>query len=225
MLTFHLTPKSANAKTGPIPVSTSSKTTCAVGCPYRGNGCYAESGPLALHWAAVTRGDRGVPWDQFLQQIAALPAGQIWRHNQAGDLYDPGSVIGRAALAALTEANRGRRGFTYSHHARTAATVQAFKAATAQGFTVNASCDSEDQADTAIGQGLRAVFVVPSNETRNTWLTPDGNRAIVCPAQRFEGMTCQRCRLCQARPQNVAIAFIAHGSGRRRIDEALAAYV
>jgi hypothetical protein len=91
------------------------------------------------------------------------PAG---RHNcggtiRAGDLYKPGTLTGQTALAALTAANRGRRGFTYSHHKLTPATVRAFKAATANGFTVNASAETERAADSAIAKGLRAVFVVP----------------------------------------------------------------
>jgi hypothetical protein len=222
-LRFHLTPRSANAKTGPIPVSTSSRATCWDGCPFLKNGCYADAGPLALHWDAVTRGDRGTPWSDFLAAVAALPAGQIWRHNQAGDLYRPGTVTGRKALAQLVEANRGRRGFTYSHHKRTPATVQAFKAATANGFTVNASCETVAGADAAIANGLRAVFVVPSAETRTAWDTPGGNRAVLCPAQRRDGVTCATCQLCQSRPSNVAIAFQAHGTGRRRIESVLAA--
>ena len=226
-LRFHLTLKSANAKTGPIPVSTSSRETCPASCPFRGNGCYAESGPLAIHWQAVTAGSRGMPWRQFLAAIAQLPVGQLWRHNQAGDLYKPGTVTGRAALAALVEANRGRRGFTYSHHKRTAATIAAFRAATANGFTVNASCHNETEADAAMASGLRAAFVVPSTETRHHWRTPDCNHAVLCPAQRsgpgFEAMDCNRCRLCQSRPQNVAVAFRAHGTGFKRIDAVIGA--
>jgi hypothetical protein len=225
-LRFHLTPRSANAKTGPIPVSTSSQTTCPASCPFMGNGCYAASGPLAIHWAAVTRGNRGMPWREFLLAVAALPAGQLWRHNQAGDLFKPGTANGRAALMALVDANRGRRGYSYSHHKRTPAVIAAFRAATANGFTVNASCHSEAEADAAMANGLRAVFVVPSSETRPQWQTAGGNRAIVCPAQRsgprFAEMTCERCRLCQSRPSNVAIAFLAHGTGRGRVESVLA---
>jgi hypothetical protein len=55
---FHLTLKSRNVKTGPIPVSTSTRKTCPDSCPFKNNGCYAESGPLAIHWKAVTQGKR-----------------------------------------------------------------------------------------------------------------------------------------------------------------------
>lgn len=225
-LRFHLTPRSANAKTGPIPVSTSSRATCWQGCPFYGNGCYGDAGPLAIHWAAVTRGDRGMPWRDFLRAVSELPVGQLWRHNQAGDLFKPGTIAGRAALAALVAANRGRKGYTYSHHRRTPAVIAAFKAATANGFTVNASCQTEREADAAMANGLRAVFVVPSTDTRHQWQTAGGNRAVLCPAQRsgprFAGMTCDRCRLCQSRPSNVAIVFRAHGTGRGRVDAVLA---
>jgi hypothetical protein len=142
----------------------------------------------------------------------------LWRHNQAGDLYKPGTLTGQTALAALTTANRGRRGFTYSHHKLTPSTVRAFKAATANGFTVNSSCETERAADAAISKGIRAVFVVPAGETRTAWQTADGNRAVVCPAQRFERMDCATCQLCQARPQNVAIAFKAHGTQWRKVE-------
>jgi hypothetical protein len=164
-----------------------------------------------------------MPWEHFLAAIAALPSGQLWRHNQAGDLYRPGTVIGRKALAQLVEANYGKRGYTYSHHKRTASTIQAFKAATANGFTVNASCQTEQEADGAIASGLRAVFVVPADEIRTAWDTPDGNRAVVCPAQRVEGMDCATCKLCQSRPENIAIAFKAHGNGKRKVEAAIAA--
>jgi hypothetical protein len=56
---FHLTPVSANVKTGPIPVSTTTRESCSPVCPFFNNGCYAETGPLRLHWNAVTAQARG----------------------------------------------------------------------------------------------------------------------------------------------------------------------
>ena len=85
----HLTPKSANKKVGPIPVSTTTADTCPATCPFNNaneGGCYAEAGPLKLHWMKVTRGERGTNFSEFLEQIKALPDGQLWRHNQAGEL-------------------------------------------------------------------------------------------------------------------------------------------
>lgn len=57
--TYHFTRASGNVKTGPIPVTTTSADSCPPTCSFKGNGCYAESGPLALHWRAVSSGKRG----------------------------------------------------------------------------------------------------------------------------------------------------------------------
>ena len=222
----HLTAKSANAKTGKIAVSTSSKSQCPATCPFRGNGCYAESGPLALHWAKVTNGDRGMAWPEFLAAIAALPSGRQFRHNQAGDIVDPNTALGAQQLAELATASQGRKAWTYTHHPLTTPSgAQAVREATANGFTVNASCDSASHADALMAMGVPAVFVCDSTETRTSWQTPDGNRAVLCPAQRIDGMTCETCGLCANRPANVAVAFAAHGTGKRKAEAAIAAAV
>jgi hypothetical protein len=111
---FHLTPVSANAKMGPIPVSTSGAATCPLSCPLRGNGCYAELGKIAIHWRKISAGARGYSWDAFLDKVRALPRGQLWRHNQAGDLPGTGDTLDVPALLELVAANKGRRGFTYT---------------------------------------------------------------------------------------------------------------
>lgn len=221
-LRYHLTPRSSNAKTGPIPVSTSSRKLCPSSCPFAANGCYAASGPLALHWREVTEGRRGMPWPEFLQAIRDLPAGQLWRANQAGDIADPATTAGRRALKELTAANQGRRGFTYTHHPLTPSAIAALKGSTAQGFTVNASTETIGAADRAVAYGLRAVTVVPSTDTRRFWRSPDGNPVVACPAQVHEGLTCERCQLCAKRPQEVIVAFRAHGTSRKKVDAVLA---
>jgi hypothetical protein len=222
MLKFHLTELSSNKKTGPIPVSTSSNQLCPATCTLR-DVCYAKSGPLAIHWRKVSSGERGVNWPEFLDLIRQLPHGQFWRHNQAGDLQDPNTSQGIKALKELTEANGGLKGYTYSHHKLKPNAVQAFKTATAQGFTVNASTETETAADSAVAHGLRTVLVVTAEAAKSGWhwLTAGGNKVIVCPADRFQGMNCNKCRLCQSRPQNIIIAFIAHGSSKAKVEQLL----
>jgi hypothetical protein len=51
-----LTLVSRNAKTGPIPVSTTTRETCPDVCPFRKDnegGCYAEGGPIRMGIALV----------------------------------------------------------------------------------------------------------------------------------------------------------------------------
>jgi hypothetical protein len=215
----HLTLKSANVKTGPIPVSTTAKESCPTDCAMRA-GCYAASGPLALHWAAVSAGTRGTSWGQFVQAIAALPDGQLWRHNQAGDLPQTGGTIDAVKLGQLVAANQGRRGFTYTHH-RDRASLAWVKHANAWGFTVNLSANDLHDADALAETGAGPVVVVlPSNQTQNT-TTPAGRKVVVCPATQRDDVSCATCQLCQ-RQRSTIVGFPAHGTRKRVIDIKLA---
>lgn len=231
---YHVTPRSANAKTGPIVVTTSAGETCPPACPFTRT-CYAKGGPLALHWAAVTRGDRGEPWRAFLATLAAAlakaPAGQAWRHNQAGDLPGRGDVIDAAALADLVDVNAaaGAKGFTYTHKPLIAddapdgdaklarVNLEAVAAANASGFTVNASANSLAHADALADQvaGRVPVCVVVPGDASPTLTTPAGRRVVVCPAQTREGVTCATCRLCSRRDRSVIVGFRVHGTGAK----------
>ena len=216
----HLTLKSANVKTGPIPVSTTEKASCPPDCAMRA-GCYADSGPLALHWRAVSEGKRGTDWAGFTAAIAALPDGQLWRHNQAGDLPVAGGTVDPVALGQLVAANTGKRGFTYSHH-RDAQSIDWIRHANAWGFTVNLSANDLADADTLADFDAGPVVVVlPSDQSANT-KTPSGRTVVVCPATQRDDVSCASCQLCQ-RQRSAIVGFPAHGTKKRVIDIRLAA--
>lgn len=216
----HLSLKSANAKTGPIPVSTTEKASCPTDCAMR-DACYAGSGPLALHWTAVSNGQRGTDWGTFCQSIAALPDGQLWRHNQAGDLPGNGATVDPVLLGELVAANRGRRGFTYSHY-RDGASLSWIKTANEWGFTVNLSANDLSDADTLADTGAGPVVVVlGSTQTENT-KTPAGRTVVVCPATQRDDVSCATCQLCQ-RQRSTIVGFPAHGTRKRVIDIRVAA--
>lgn len=216
----HLSPKSANVKTGPIPVSTTERDSCPSDCAMRSE-CYAASGPLALHWAAVSAGTRGTDWGQFCTSIEALPEGQLWRHNQAGDLPQIGGTVDAVKLGQLVAANRGKRGFTYSHH-RDAASLEWIRHANAWGFTINLSANDLRDADYLADTGAGPVVVVlPSTQSQNT-VTPAGRRVVVCPATQRDDISCATCQLCQ-RQRDTIVGFPAHGSRHRVINLRLAA--
>lgn len=216
-LSFHLSAQSSNAKTGPIAVSTSSRLTCSPSCPFFNNGCYAESGPLLLHWRKVTSGERGESFRKFLETLRNLPSGRAFRHNQAGDLPHNQGKISRTFIRSMVESVKHLRAFTYTHHdIRKGENLQLLRHANRNGFTINASCESEAQVDDAIMAGLPAVMVAKSDETRTTWHTNGGNVVIVCPAQRSDSKTCADCMLCHKRGKKVAIAFLAHGTSKKK---------
>ena len=215
-----LTLVSRNGKTGPIPVSTTSKATCPP-CPFEAGGCYATGGPLAIFWSKVTAGTVGTDWAGFLTSVRKLRARTLWRHNQAGDLPGSGGKIDVEALAQLVSANRGKDGFTYTHYNVThnAANRDAVRAANAGGFTVNLSGNNLTHADALADTGAGPVVVVlPSSVSGNQKLaTPAGRVVVVCPATYRDDVTCASCGLCQ-RQRSSIVGFPAHGVSKRRVD-------
>jgi len=224
-LSFHLSAKSSNAKTGPMAVSTSSKLTCSPSCPFlpsNGGGCYAQSGPLNLHWLKVTSGERGTNFATFLESLRRLPDGSAFRHNQGGDLVHNAGKISETFIRKMVAAVRHLRAYTYTHHSLLlGSNLSLLKYANRNGFTINVSCESERQVDDTIAAGLPAVVVVDSEESRTTWHTAGGNVVIVCPAQRIEDKTCAGCMLCYKRGRKVAIGFLAHGNAKRKVNAKL----
>jgi hypothetical protein len=214
---IHLTLKSANIKTGPIPVSTSSADTCPDACPLKAGGCYAKSGPLGMHWQKVTAGKRGDGLTPFVQAVRKLPAGQLWRHNQAGDLPGVGDRINTRKLARIVSANKGRRGYTYTHKPPTLGNnSQAIKAANEAGFTVNLSGNSLSHADELKALNIGPVVAIVPEDAPDKGTTPAGNRWIACPAQTRDDVTCASCKLCAVATRTVIVAFKAHGTSKRK---------
>ena len=215
----HLTPKSANVKTGPIPVSTTEKSSCPPSCPHI-KSCYAKSGPLALHWNKVSNHERGGAWNDFIKQVKAFDQGQLWRHNQAGDLPQQNGTIDAVKLGQLVAANKDKRGFTYSHH-RDADSINWIRHANAWGFTVNLSANDLNDADYLASQNAGPVVVVlPSTQNENL-KTPGGRAVVICPATQRDDVSCATCQLCQ-RQRAAIVGFPAHGSRHRTINLRLA---
>lgn len=213
----HLTLKSSNVKTGPIPVSTSSRDTCPVSCSLKKNGCYADSGPLALHWDKVTQGARGTDWDTFCATIASLPVGQFWRHNQAGDLpVLPNGHIDGKAMLKLVDANKGKQGFTYTHHnVSIRQNSNAVHYANMNGFTVNLSAESLAQADKLAELGIAPVVTIIDTDMPHTLKTPKGRTVITCPATYKDDVSCATCQLC-GKQRSTIVAFPVHGTSKAK---------
>lgn len=222
----HITMQSGNAKTGPIPVSTTEAPTCPPACPFNTanqGGCYAAGGPLAIHWRKVTAGAAGGSWDDLCHTVAGMPEAQLWRHNQAGDLPGIGDAIDAPALRRLVKANAGKRGFTYTHKPVTgphgARNGKAIAAANAGGFTVNLSANNLAHADDLAARELGPVVaVLPADvdgKVTKTLATPAGRTVVICPATYRDDVNCASCGLCQ-RQRSTIVGFPAHGAAKRK---------
>jgi hypothetical protein len=214
-VTHVLTMASGNTKTGPIPVSTSPRSTCPDACALKGSGCYAEHGPLAWHWKRISA--RPDDWRAFLQDVRRIPARSLWRFAQAGDLPGAGDVLDVERLDDLVRAQRGRRGFTYTHkplddQAERAAVTRA----QASGFTINLSADTPAHADRLLARRLGPVVVLLPEGARGVSYTPGGAKIVVCPAYKSERVNCQSCELCALPVRKYVIGFPVHGTMRAK---------
>lgn len=86
-----LVSSSNNRKLGGIPASTTDMASCPDACSFRDVGCYAAYGKTRYHWRRVA--ETGSSWADFCRDVAALPEGTLWRHNDAGDLPGRGDEL------------------------------------------------------------------------------------------------------------------------------------
>jgi len=215
-LRVHFVPVSSNSKTGPIPVTYSERSTCPLSCPHYRADCYAEDYFVRMTWDKVPM--RGGDWGDLLLNISGLPAGQLWRHNVAGDLPGENETVDPVLLGQLVEANTGKRGFTYTHK-HTPDALQWVKHANAWGFTVNLSADHAGHADELAETGAGPVVCIVPSDTPERTQTPAGRPIVVCPAQTHEGVTCANCGLCQRVNRAVIVGFRAHGTRAKLTNE------
>ena len=215
---YSITYASTNRKVGPIPVTYSGAQTCPDACPLKKNGCYAELGPGAAHWQRVTAETRGMDWKEFLHSLKLIQPGSIWRHNVAGDLPGFGDDLDATMLFELVRAQRGRRGFTYTHKPMTDKAKLAVRFANDQGFTVNLSADNLEEADQLADMDAGPVVCVVPSDAPQRMTTPGGRDVITCPAETSD-VTCAECQACAFATRKSIIGFRAHGSRKKRVNE------
>ncbi len=219
-------PRSHNVKLGGLPASMSERGTCPPSCGLYQAGCYAGYGKLGHHWRET--GDEGIPWGAFLERVAALPEGQLWRHNVAGDLPGIGEAVDPDMLGGLVEANRGRRGFTFTHKTSTD-NFEVLQWSNLEGFTINLSADTIEEADSFFQEQYvegvphltkaGPVVVVLPHDAPRTLRTPAGHLVTVCPAEVDPEVTCADCGACANARRSSIIGFRAHGQFKRHVPE------
>lgn len=218
---------SGNRKTGPMPVSTSNSATCPDACPIKLKGCYAKYGPTGMAWRNVDSGkaNDAVEWPQFIRQVKALAKGSLWRHNQAGDLNGTNDVIDGLRLVELAKANKGKRGFTYTHydvlhanHAVRLSNQTSISEAMRLGFTINLSGNDMPHADQLKALAIAPVVVLMPRDAAKVTMTPAGNKVVICPAENSDKVNCLTCGLCQVADRDYIIGFRAHGTAAKTVE-------
>lgn len=205
MYNFRLT---GNTKTGVMPITRSPAKSCPDTCSLKNNGCYAETGFIAIHW----RNDavKGVDFNTLVNGITKLPENTLWRHNEAGDLDHNNGIIDTGMLSAIVTANKGKRGFTYTHHIPKL-NLESIKHANDNGFTINISSDNTTIADENFALGIAPVVVILPINAPNVSYSSKGNKIVACPADKSEKVKCDNCKLCSLPKRDYIIGFRAHG--------------
>ena len=219
---YHFVAVSGNSKTGPIPVVTSTSNTCPDTCALKTSGCYAKTGMVRMYWQRLDNGLLGVDIDSLCARISALPKGQLWRMNIAGDLAHINQWISSTRLFALIDANQGKRGFTYTHHIVQGDSTAAkhnrslIKQANNEGFTVNLSADNLKHADALMQLNIGPVVTLLAESIDTPIKTPAGHTVVQCPAVSSDTLTCLHCKLCAVPDRKTIIGFPVHGTGKNK---------
>ena len=200
----NFTLRSGNPQLGPIPMSSTFQVP-RYNLMALLEKQYAEAtGPLTQRmvlrrFLRLLATEPGLSWDSFCAAVAQLPTGQVWRHNVQGDL--PGDPLcfelDAEPLARLVRANRGKRGFAFTHfHPKVGHNAELIAAANAQGFTINLVADSLTEADELLRWKVAPVVVRVPEDSPPFQRTRAGNKVVVCPQSHRRGVTCATCQLC-----------------------------
>ena len=185
--------------------------TCPSDCPLLGNGCYAEHGHVAMQQRGRHSNDDGAI---FLRELDRLPEGAIVRLHVSGDVMLSDEVDERY-LDALIEGAKRRPDVTMFGYTHAWRRIDRQRFDFPANLALNASCDTPADVDEAAARGWPTTTVVPSD---TAWKRQGAT--VVCPQQTV-GLSCYDCRLCMNAERPLAVAFKAHGTRTKKVDERL----
>jgi len=231
---YHITEKSSNRKTGPIPVLTSSYRTCSDTCPFKDNGCYGDGGPLRLHWEKVSTGAdrRALTFKELIEKIPVVAEKskrrgvkriRLW---QVGDMPGLNRRINIGQTRNLVNALKGfEMPFGYTHKPLDGENGKIIRYCNDNGVIINLSANNLTHADFLLKLGIGPVSVTLPDDVSNRGLvTPDGKKVVVCPAVISDHMMCATCGggkgpLCWRVDRDYIVGFPAHGFRVRKASE------
>ena len=218
----HVVAVSGNAKTGPMPVTYRPESTCPRTCPFLpksegGNGgCYGTGRifGIARKYSAT------LSHDDAVKKLMRAPRGAKYlRDRVVGDLvaadgsFDMFHVLSIATIAKEV----GLRPFGYTHAWPIMTRAQA-DMARAAGYTLNASCETEEDVRRATDLGMPTVI------TGDHWEEGSivaGRRIVTCPAQTRDDTDCARCGLCAKPDRACTVRFEVHGTARKQARDSI----
>ena len=234
-LAMIIIPKSSNEKTGNIIQSYSARTTCPNRCPLKGHGCYADNYHTSRQWDRCENvaDPRYVSnsKDLTLSLIEAIaPRAKkgdtevLFRHNVAGDIaHENSNIIDVSRVNAIADACKSAgkvtgvtvRGYTYTHCEISSQNTKVIHEALDKDFIINYSCETVNEVKKANDLGCDAVITAINPEETINELKKVGIRAVQCPAQTHDNVSCESCKLC-SRHRVTTVVFKIHGNGSNK---------
>jgi hypothetical protein len=207
---YNLVPKTKNAKTGPRAALYTSRNTCPETCPLKGNGCYAESGPIALAWNKCR-----MTLAEVIAGIQKLPYGSRLRLFPAGDMPGEGMAIDTFAMQEilLTCMERGLTVWGYTHKDTDIEFL--LWANRLPGITISVSCSTQEECD--IYRSLDLPTTVP---VANLEAIEQLNKRFIPCQHSITQKPCTTCNLCMSKHLKT-ICFPVHGAGKNKAGQAL----
>lgn len=197
------------------------EATCPKACPFKGEGCYAQMGYVAITTNKLDRGAENLTAYQVAKVEAdainnsynggPVPAGRDLRIHVAGDARSSGCAKLIAKAVDRWKARGGNKVWSYTHAWRLVP-----RSAWGQ-VSILASVESVKDVKAARAQGYAPAIVVPEHPgDKAFYLEGSKTKWIPCPAQT-RNIGCTDCRLCfnadGLLKRNSGIAFAAHGAG------------
>jgi len=232
---YHITEKSTNKKTGPIPVITSSRNSCPEVCPFKNYGCYADGGPLRIHWEKISTGERGLTFDELLGKLRGLSTKLRKKSNnrlrirlwQAGDMPGLNNRINPKQVRQLVEVLQDfDEPFGYTHKPlNVGQNLSLIKFCNDNGVTINLSANNLLHVDYLADKKIGPVSVTLPATPPKKIVTLAGRKVIICPAVLTnERVTCASCggskgSLCWRVDRNYIVGFPAHGFRVKKASE------
>lgn len=223
--------RSQNSKLGVGVASTyASQASCPTYCPFKGAGCYAETGYTGFTTKrlnnATKKGTRARDVARAESRaIRKMPARRHLRLHVVGDCRtnESAKIVSRAAADYKRRALL--QGIKVSIWSYTHSASRVKRSSWDPAVSILASCETPAQVKEAQANGYATAIVVDHHISDKAYMIDD-IKVVPCPEQTGKAASCAECRLCwdsdKLLARKVSIGFASHGILSDKVNQSLA---
>jgi hypothetical protein len=218
MVAAKLVLESSNSKLGNVAATYASiDGSCPKSCALKDNGCYAQLAFVGIHVSRLNKDAIDARSTARDEARAIREAIKLEKNVRPLRLHVAGDCRTDEAAKILSAATKDWNNpvWTYTH-----AWKDVKRNSWGKHISVLASVDNAKDLKRAKSRGYAAAVVVDKFPNKKAF-DFHGFKAIPCPNQTHENVTCESCKLCTRdsflKEANTIIAFEAHGSMKRKL--------